>query len=192
MSSGRSGRSSCRNSSRAFMLSRTRSGGGGTKIAVPGRVPPIQFWLFLNSPGCLSLPRLFDRRTPWISRMSRRERGNSPAQPLEAMVQCRHVVRDLLDVDKRHPRRLVILEQEQVGQRRLSPLDLRRKHRLLAHVGVDEQGQVGYDRSQAVKPAEGLVCLFEQELEFIQTHRRIRREWRRNDRLDALLAVCFD
>ena len=32
-------------------------------VRIPGRVPPIQFWLSQNSPGCLSLPRPFDRRT---------------------------------------------------------------------------------------------------------------------------------
>ena len=61
-SNGRSARSSCRNRLRALMQSRTSSGGGGTQAAVPGRVPPIQFWLSRNSPGCLSLPRPFDRR----------------------------------------------------------------------------------------------------------------------------------
>ena len=39
------------------MQSATACGGGGTKAALPGRVPPIQFWLRRNSPGSLSLPR---------------------------------------------------------------------------------------------------------------------------------------
>ena len=33
------------------MHSSTLSAGGGTKTALPGRVPPIQFWVLRNSPG---------------------------------------------------------------------------------------------------------------------------------------------
>jgi hypothetical protein len=35
----------------------TRCGGGGTKAALPGRVPPIQFCERRSSPGCLPAPR---------------------------------------------------------------------------------------------------------------------------------------
>jgi hypothetical protein len=35
----------------------TCSDGGGAKAALPGRVPPTQFWLRRISPGCLSAPR---------------------------------------------------------------------------------------------------------------------------------------
>ena len=91
------------------------------------------------------------------------------------MVQRRDIVRDFLDVIQRYARRLVVLKQKQVGKRRLSPLDLRREDRLLAHVRVDEERKVGENGSQAVEPAERLVRLFEQALEGIQTHRRIRR-----------------
>ena len=63
----------------------------------------------------------------------------APAQPVEPMVQRRDVVRDLLDVIQRHARRFVVFKQQQVGERRLSALDLRGEHRLLANVSVDEQ-----------------------------------------------------
>ena len=114
------------------------------------------------------------------------------AQPIEAMVERRDVVRDFLNVVQRHAGRLVVFKQEQVGQRRLSALDLRREHRLLAHVGVDEQRQVRQYGSQAVEPAEGLVCLFEQTLEAIQADRWIRRQRRRDERPYGLLTVGFD
>jgi len=39
------------NRSRAAMQSGTALGGGGTKRALTGRVPPIQFWEARNSPG---------------------------------------------------------------------------------------------------------------------------------------------
>ena len=48
----------------------------------------------------------------------------APAKPLEAMVQRGDVVGDFLDVVQRTARHLVILKEEQVGKRRLSPLDL--------------------------------------------------------------------
>ena len=44
------------------MQSITSSGGGSTKAALPGLLPPIQFWLCLNSPGCLPLPRPFGKK----------------------------------------------------------------------------------------------------------------------------------
>ena len=36
--------------------------GGGTKTALPGRLPPIQFCERRNSPGALLLPRPLDSR----------------------------------------------------------------------------------------------------------------------------------
>ncbi len=33
-----------------------------TNGALPGRVPPIQFWVSRNSPGCFPLPRSLDKR----------------------------------------------------------------------------------------------------------------------------------
>ena len=59
------------------MSAGTFSGGGGTKLALPGRVPPIQFCDRRISPGCLSAPR-----TPRISRLcasqSSRELSGKP------------------------------------------------------------------------------------------------------------------
>src|SRR3989304_3601219 len=49
--------------SRSLRRAGSSSGGEGTKTAVPGRVPPIQFWLRRTSPGCLLAPR-----TPRVNR----------------------------------------------------------------------------------------------------------------------------
>ncbi len=60
------------------MHSMTLFGGGGTKTALPGRDPPIQFWEVRNSPGALVLPRPFDRRILCISLRSRSDKGKPP------------------------------------------------------------------------------------------------------------------
>lgn len=49
--------SSCMNFSRAPKQPNTSSAGGGMNRALPGREPPIQFWLRLNPPGCWRLTR---------------------------------------------------------------------------------------------------------------------------------------
>ena len=53
-------------------------------------------------------------------------------------------------------------------------------------------GRLGENGRQTIEPAKRLVRLFEQALEGLQAHRRIRREWRRHERSDALFAVSFD
>ena len=58
------------------MQSGTAVWGGGTKAAVPGREPPIQFCERRNSPGDFVLPRPRDSRTPCISRTRRFDSGN--------------------------------------------------------------------------------------------------------------------
>jgi cyclophilin family peptidyl-prolyl cis-trans isomerase len=67
-------------SSRSVLsASRHRSishGGGGTKCALLGRVPPIQFCEFRNCPGCFEAPRTPRISLLCISLMSLRERGS--------------------------------------------------------------------------------------------------------------------
>ncbi|MCG3170431.1 MAG: hypothetical protein CALGDGBN_01981 [Pseudomonadales bacterium] len=57
------------------MHSSTSPAGGGTKAALPWRVPPIQFWLRRNSPGVSVLPRPLASSTPCTSRISRSDSG---------------------------------------------------------------------------------------------------------------------
>ena len=70
------------------------------------------------------------------------------------MFQRGDVVRDLNDVVEAHARRLFELEEQQVGQGRLSPLDLRRKHRLATDVCVQEELRIGQQRCNAIEAAE--------------------------------------
>src|ERR1035441_1997614 len=93
------------------------------------------------------------------------------AHPVETVVQGGHVIRDFLDVTQGHARSMVVLEQQQVGKRRLRSLYLGREHRLFANVGVDKKGKVGEHKSQAIQPPKSLVCLFQQALHVLQTHR---------------------
>jgi hypothetical protein len=61
--SGGSKSSACRYFSNPPSSSPSACGGGGTYAALPGRLPPIQFWLRRTSPGSFSAPR-----TPCMSR----------------------------------------------------------------------------------------------------------------------------
>ena len=147
--------SSCRNRSSAAMQSATASGGGGTKSALPGRVPPIQFCERRNSPGSLSAPRPRESSSPCISRISRLESGKPLAQAREAVLQRGDVVRDLDDVVERHAGRLVDLEQQQIRERGLRAFDLRREHRFSADVGVEEELGIRQQGRDAVEAAAG-------------------------------------
>ena len=57
-------------------------GGGGTKAALPGRDPPIQFCDRRNSPGVMAAPRPFANNLACISRMRRFEIGKPPRNRL--------------------------------------------------------------------------------------------------------------
>lgn len=45
------------------------------QIALPGFVPPVQFWLVRNSPEFFASPRPFLSKTSCISLISRNDRG---------------------------------------------------------------------------------------------------------------------
>lgn len=45
-------------------------------LRVAGPAPPIQFWLCLNSPGCLCVPRTPWSSVLWGSRINREENGS--------------------------------------------------------------------------------------------------------------------
>ena len=70
------------------------------------------------------------------------------------MVERGDVVRDLDDVVERDAGRLLDLEEQQVGERGLRALDLRREHGFLADVGVEEERLVGQEGRDAVESAE--------------------------------------
>jgi len=110
-------------------------------------------------------------------------------QAREAVVERGDVVGHLDDVVQRHARRFVELEQEQVGERGLRALDLRRQHRLLAHVGVEEQGLVRQEGGDAVEPADGQHRRLEQLLQ-VAVEGQGRAGWqRRGDEGPQVLAA---
>jgi len=89
------------------------------------------------------------------------------------VVQGCNVTRDLRDIVERNSGSLAELEQQQVRERRLRPLDLRRKQRLLADVAVEEERRVRQKCGQTVEPPECQEGLLEEQLKLaIETERR--------------------
>ena len=90
-------------------------GGGGTNAAVPGRVPPIQFWLRRNSPGSLSstAPAL-QQHAMDFAHQPQAERKAAP-QPLKHVIHGRNVVRHLGHILDRDGGFLGRFEQQEVG-----------------------------------------------------------------------------
>jgi hypothetical protein len=68
-------------------------GGGGTKAALPGRVPPTQFWLRRISPGCLLAPRPLEERCPMANVVKKHSISSELAQTMlaEAMAKAREI-----------------------------------------------------------------------------------------------------
>jgi len=82
-------------------------------------------------------------------------KGGTRADALEAVLQGRHVIRDLDHVGDRNARCRFDLEQEQVGEGRLCPLDLGRDHRFLSDVAVQKQFRVREQGRDAIEAAKG-------------------------------------
>jgi hypothetical protein len=72
----------------------------------------------------------------------------------KAVLQRRDVVGHFDNVIERHPGGGSDLEQQQVGQRRLGSLDLRRDNGLLADIAVEEQLGIRQQRGDAVQAAQ--------------------------------------
>src|SRR4051794_7131022 len=76
---------------------------------------------------------------------------------------------------------LSVSEKQQVGERGLRALNLRREHGLLANVEVDEQARVGQEPRRPVEPAERLIRVVELTPERRELDRRLRRQRGRNE-----------
>jgi hypothetical protein len=76
-----------------------------------------------------------------------------------------HVVRHLHDVVDGHAWGLLHFEEQQVGERGLRPLDLRREHGLLADIGVEKEPGVRQEGGDAVEPSEGEQRPFQKRLD---------------------------
>jgi len=73
------------------------------------------------------------------------------------------------------------LEHEEVGERGLGPLNLRRKDGLLPHVHVQEEGGIWENRRNSVKAAQGDMGLLKERL-----NRGIQLERRRGGAADSV------
>jgi hypothetical protein len=92
------------------------------------------------------------------------------------MVERGNVVRDLCDVVPGDAGCLRELEQEQLGERRLSPLDLRGEHGFLADIAVEKEVWVGKEGGDTVQTPEGQQGPLESGLPGpVQNHRAFRR-----------------
>ena len=90
-------------------------------------------------PWRLSTPApISQKHTVDLAEQPQRQR-EAPAQTLETILERGHVVAHLAHVIQRHPRLLLQLEEQQIGERGLGALDHAGEHRLLAHVHVEEQ-----------------------------------------------------
>lgn len=108
-------------------------------------------------------------------------------QPLQAALQRHHAAAHLARIGYRHAWLLFDLVQQQVRERRLRALDLRRQHRLLAHEAVEQQGRIGQVRGDGIEPAErqqGIVETPAQGRRPLQ--RRRRRQRRRHEGVERL------
>ena len=152
-SGGRPDASSWRNRSRWSSAPCISAGGGGTKSALPGRVPPIQFCVRRNSPGAFSPPRpaAMSRAVHLADQAQREGQGVEPPQPVHHGVD---VARHLTHVVEGGARGGLGLEAQQVGERRLRALDLGREHGFLADVHVEEQLLARQQHGDAVEPPE--------------------------------------
>ena len=85
-------------------------------------------------------------------------------QPGHAVFEGGYVIGDLHNVVEGYARRLVELEEQQVGQGRLGALDLAGEHRLAPDVGVEEQVGVREQSGDAVQPPAGEQGPFQRAL----------------------------
>src|SRR6478735_9040601 len=68
------------------------------------------------------------------------------------------VVGHFFDIGEWTSRRCAALESQEVGQRRLGALDLRRQHSLFANVEVGKESRRRQNGANAFESADGLVC----------------------------------
>jgi hypothetical protein len=123
-----------------------------------------------------------------LTKQASRERETVP-NAVEAVLECRHIGGDLLDVVEGDPGCGIQLEQEQIRQGGLCPLDLRGEHRLLPDVGVDEEGGVGEqgrDGIQATEGDQGEVEGLAERSRHVEGRRR--RERLRDERADGFFS----
>lgn len=172
---GTSGVSVWMNASRSDIRSRTRSGGGATKSALPGRVPPIQIWERRN---CFVLPRPFQevwRGSPGSGEGkaesrhgSCRGRGSWRRRSWKPLGR-RRAGRPALPRSRTAAGRRATIAYPQSARTAAPPADVHvKKHR-----------GVGQDGGHAIEPADRAVRALELTIEPVHPDGRPRRQgWR--------------
>ena len=136
----------------------TASAGGGTNTALPGRVPPIHTCERRTSPGVLPRPRGCVSSTLCISHSRRVHSGSPPRsffRPRSSAATQRLTSRAS---STGTPGCSSISYSSRSAQRGLRALDLRRKHRLLAHETVEQQRRIRQQGGDGVEPPERDQC----------------------------------
>ena len=97
------------------------------------------------------------------------------------MVHGGYVARNLRRIVARNTRRLAEFEQQEIGERRLGPLDPGRQHRLLADVGVHQERRL-QALVRSLQPPKGETGGLQQPQKIaFQLQRRPRRQGRRDE-----------
>ena len=119
--------------------------------------------------------RALDELRVDLAEQAVREREAS-LDPVEPVVERLDVVQRLRDLGARHSGCVLVLEEEELRERALRPLDLRGQDRLLADVRVEELIRVRQEQGDPVEPPERLVGAVGELLKRRDVERRLGRQ----------------
>ncbi len=125
------------------------------RVTGPAAADPVLAFSELPRP-CMAAAPLRQKNLVDFPNETKGERKATP-HALQPVIESCHVIGDLLHVVQRNTWRLCVLIKQQVGERRLRSLDLRREYGLLANVGVEEELEVRERGGRTIQPADGLV-----------------------------------
>ena len=151
-----------------------RRRGDESRIAGPCAADPVLAaakltWLFVTAPA----PG-HERRVHFPQEAVRE--WKSLAQSSHTVLERSDVVGNLHHVVQRDAGRFLKFEEQEVRERRLRAFDLGGKHRLPAHIGIEEQVRIRQQRADAVEPAHRQRGPFQQELPCPRNLQRRQRE----------------
>ena len=116
------------------------------------------------------------------------QRQRQAVESLQAVEQRIDIVGDLAHVVDRRFGHVIDFEAEEIGQRRLRPLDLRREHGFLAHIHIEKQRMVRQEQGDAVQTADRAIGGTEAGQQRLEVERRDRRQGRRHEGAHPLAA----
>ena len=139
-----------------YLFGRRRNEG---RIARPGAADPVLAATKLAR-GLIAATPLGQQHAVNLAEQPQRQ-WQPFLQHAQTMVEGGDIVAYLPYVIQRHAGFLIQLEQQQVGKRRLRPLDHGGEYRFLADVHIEEQRGVRQQGRNAVQPTEGQQRLVE-------------------------------